>query len=249
LEGVLNARGKYIGFVDSDDYVTEGYFEILYKKIRRNRADIAVGKIINQNADNIKYVQTRCAVFPYSDDGKGKSLYSMYWGQEGKCYHWHVLWNKLYKKRLWKKTIDILKAQKEHLVMLEDFIFSSVVLSNACTYAVDTNAEYYYVEHEKASTKAREYEKIMVNIQDMARAFDFVEAFLRKQKIQYITNFIQWKERYARYWKRNILQEEMSYEEQQSCLQVLRDMIQKEIGEIEVQDEYFYELAEVVEKE
>lgn len=246
LEGVRKARGKYIGFVDSDDYVSEGYFEKLYKKIKEEKTDIAVGKIVNQSADNIKYVQTRCAVFPYTNEIKGKNLYDLYWEQEGRCYHWHVVWNKLYKKEVWRRAITVLKQQKTHLIMLEDFIFSSVVLSNIHTYTVDTDAKYYYVEHSEASTKDRGYEKIKINIRDMEKAFDFVEAFLRRQHSQYMNNFVQWKRRYARYWKRNVLQEKMPYDEEQACLHMLQDMVQEEIGEIELQDEYFYELAEEV---
>lgn len=40
--GLDNATGDYIGFIDSDDYVQENYFELLYKSIVDNKSDISV---------------------------------------------------------------------------------------------------------------------------------------------------------------------------------------------------------------
>lgn len=39
--GIKAARGRYIGFVDGDDYVTETMFERLYEEAEKNRLDIA----------------------------------------------------------------------------------------------------------------------------------------------------------------------------------------------------------------
>lgn len=39
--GIKAANGKYIGFVDSDDFVDPNMFEVLYKKITTADADVA----------------------------------------------------------------------------------------------------------------------------------------------------------------------------------------------------------------
>ena len=39
--GLEQATGEYVGFVDSDDYVDENYFEVLYVTAQENDADIA----------------------------------------------------------------------------------------------------------------------------------------------------------------------------------------------------------------
>lgn len=39
--GLTNAKGKYVTFVDSDDYVSPYYIEYLYKLIRQSNADIS----------------------------------------------------------------------------------------------------------------------------------------------------------------------------------------------------------------
>ena len=40
--GIKIAKGKYIGFVDSDDFVSRNYFEKLYKKAMKYDADVSI---------------------------------------------------------------------------------------------------------------------------------------------------------------------------------------------------------------
>lgn len=49
--GIKNAKGMYITVVDSDDYIEQKYIEILYKSIKENETDIAIGshKVIYEN--------------------------------------------------------------------------------------------------------------------------------------------------------------------------------------------------------
>ena len=40
-EGLAQAKGEYIGFVDSDDYIDAGFYESLFRGLTENRADIS----------------------------------------------------------------------------------------------------------------------------------------------------------------------------------------------------------------
>ena len=221
----------------------------MYRATERRSADIAVGQVVNIDLKGVKYVQTRCAKFPYLNGEKRGELYEMYWRQSGRCYHWHVVWNKLYRRELWTNAMPILERQTEHLVMLEDFIFSSVVLSAAKKYAVNTLARYFYIAHPDASISANgEFEKIRSSISSMHRAFEFVEEFLRNNAEfeRYVSFFEQWRERYGRYWKRNVCGSELSETDKQNCLNSLVEMTGGEIGEVTAEDEFYYKLASIL---
>ncbi len=43
--GIKNSNGKYISFIDSDDYIREDYIQYLYSNLKENDADVSIGDI------------------------------------------------------------------------------------------------------------------------------------------------------------------------------------------------------------
>lgn len=56
--GILNSKGKFISFIDSDDWVDNRYIEILYNNIVNLKADLSVcgyQEVSNKSDIDIKY--------------------------------------------------------------------------------------------------------------------------------------------------------------------------------------------------
>ena len=250
ITGVENANGEYIGFVDADDCIGAGYFDHLYQAGGAQQADIAVGSIVNQTSDGERYIQTRCYKFPYTTNSINQSLYNEFWNQEGKCYHWHVIWNKIYKRELWQNRLEYLQNINCRLTMLEDFVFSSIILSSVQSYAVCTEALYYYIDSENASTKdLDDFEKLTKKIREMINAFDIVKTFLLDNNMygKYGCHFEEWRQRYCRYWKKNILQSSMTDEDMFESINDLQKWAGKTIMSISYEDIYYYEQSTIIE--
>lgn len=53
--GVRQAKGKYIAFIDSDDYIASNYIEYLYELLIKHRADISTCCMVKTESDQVEF--------------------------------------------------------------------------------------------------------------------------------------------------------------------------------------------------
>ena len=133
--GIDIAEGKYLTFVDSDDYISVDYIEYLYSLIIKNDCDISVcgnyfsynycrDKLKNDNNSDVEiYFSARDAI----ED----MLYSLNFN--------HSAWGKLYRASLFK-DIKFPKGMN-----YEDYAIVYKVFSNSNKVAFGNAKKYYYV--------------------------------------------------------------------------------------------------------
>ena len=63
--GMENSKGKYIGFIDSDDWLDSSYYEIMTQTIVKNDADICVSGIKTE-IDDVYFPKFRYD-YPFND--------------------------------------------------------------------------------------------------------------------------------------------------------------------------------------
>ena len=194
LTGAAIAKGKYIAFADSDDYVSIDFYRTLVEK----GTDIAVGRTVRVDAEGNKYIH------PFHDQefitGENNLL-----KQQGLCYAWHTIWNKIYKKSLWDKCEPYYHYIQQHLVMTEDIAFSLPLMYFAKDFSVAQNDAYFYCDNSNAVTNTGNMpiERFQKNIADMKAVFDFGQWFLQKVEAnpQKQEDFFEFRKHYSRLWR------------------------------------------------
>lgn len=146
--GIDIASGKYIGFVDGDDYIAPQMMENMLLAIERHHAAVAMcGRFVVDEEENIEkkmFTLDEEKVF----DGKTAIRYALtYNGCD------FAAWDKLYKKSLFDGVRYPLG------VMSEDYQVTPMVLSSADKIVHVASPFYYYVQRRGSITKQEFTEK------------------------------------------------------------------------------------------
>ena len=146
--GIKRATGKYLYFVDSDDYIKSDMIEKLYTQL--SKSELCVCGFINKYHD--REVE---GPLPFKTNGKksrdeylhvmSEYLYSVYFG---------ALWNKLYLTNIVKGKNIIFR---KNISLAEDFIFNLEYLEYVKSISVICEDLYfYYQEAEESLTKVKD---------------------------------------------------------------------------------------------
>ncbi len=134
FDGIKKATGEYIGFTDSDDYITLDYAEKLYNAAKKNNADISVSGFYRVDTDTEHIYSTEMTGF------EGKHI-DMSKNPEEILSINTALWNKLYKAELLKNMKNLEKPPR----ILDDMMFLLLVYLNTNTIEFINDPLYYYM--------------------------------------------------------------------------------------------------------
>lgn len=244
ITGVESSTGDYIAFVDSDDYISRDFIRTLVYEAEESSADVVVGKTVHEDENGYRYVHN---LYHFYDFGtlSGKEILGKYWDQEGRCFIWHTVWNKLYARKLWEEALPVLKKQEKHLIMAEDFVFSSVLMNFANKLTSVEYGAYFYFQHSKAATGSDGgFKKFEKNIGDLKTAFDFVRQVITDEiyKTDVTEKFRRWSDLYLFFWRENIEKSSLDESQKQKLHRLLSASLKDNGTEI-VDASYFYSVT------
>ncbi len=175
-DGLKIASGEYIGFVDSDDWVADDFYEKLYNSATKYNSEIACANIIRTGKNNQSY-KLRYDKEEFFTENKQKLI-------AANIPYKNYVWNKIYnRKSLIALNLEFIKGKA-----YEDIPWSIQVIYSLKGIVTVPNCNYYYrrtpnsirsSKKEKNYLDCIEMEKIMIDFAKMHN----LESILKNYKM------------------------------------------------------------------
>lgn len=212
VTGLHHATGTYVSFIDSDDHIDEDFFRCLIEKANVGNYDIVMGDTVHEDEGGYRWVHAAYSDIMIEDREEGDVLGKLL-SQEGYCFIWHAVWNKLYKREIVDEALPFFDEINEHIIMGEDVLFSCVLHYYARSFSKTEYAYYFYVQRKGASTALdNNVNKFNKSIGDLERVFYYVNLFFDENNVKEEDrkHFDKWRDLYSRYWYDNVFYSDLA---------------------------------------
>lgn len=168
--GLNKCLGKFVLFIDSDDFVKKNHINDLYQCIKKYNADIGVSGHIDVNINQLNNIRTEPDELDFNCAYINTPKQAIRQMMEGKIYSW-LICSKIYRR-------DILEniSFNTNEIYAEDFSFAYQAIHKAKRIVVYSKPSYYYIRHDNAITKQKDVYKYL----GLIETSDNFEAFIGK---------------------------------------------------------------------
>lgn len=184
--GLKNSSGKYIGFVDADDYIDVTMYEKMYKKAEDNKCDIVIC-----NVNDVKGKEKKVSLSLEEGIINMDMIMKEDFLCEKYCKLGTAVWHKIFKSELIKN--NNIKFINYNQVASEDTLFNFEAMMKAKNIYCLDQPLYNYIITEGSLTKSSVAKSNMVK--RCINTVDIIRDFLEKNSIkaeQYINYLIYW---------------------------------------------------------
>ncbi|MBP5697941.1 MAG: glycosyltransferase family 2 protein [Alphaproteobacteria bacterium] len=139
--GMEEAKGEFIGFVDSDDWVSLDYFEKLYKIAQEKQTKIAETKVIWDVVNEYYPHAKQMAVHAFKENAENKQVLNASSFEGFSKDFLGYVWDKIYKRSFLEENNIKFTFYR---TVYEDSYFSFQIYMSGEPIAVAENGSYYY---------------------------------------------------------------------------------------------------------
>lgn len=225
--GLQNAKGKYIGFVDSDDWIDSNMYERIIKLLEHSTADIAVCGVIKEYESPYDFY--RKYSYEFENILEGAFAFDILTNRQNQDIAISpIACNKVYRSQFLKEHSLHFPANNYN----EDDVFNYLCFSLAKYVAVMPNAYYHYYQRENSITHSFS----LKHIDDLFDGFALIKQFLDKNGLfnSHKKNYFSFFERCAGFVLNLLTTKESNIQGQSKYL----DHFLEKAGSVELTTEY-----------
>lgn len=129
-QGLVIAKGKYIFFLDADDFLATDQIEVLYRSVKKNDADVAISTYINFNDTTATYLFHVVEKDYYEETYTPIELMSKKYHSDDRGYliTLTTAWGKLFKRSLFKNVLfPVGKTAEDDLTIWKVFLLANKI--------------------------------------------------------------------------------------------------------------------------
>lgn len=163
--GIKAATGEYMAFVDSDDFIFPHMYEVLYKRIVKDKSDMVFCNIFYVDEDG-KSITKRNQSLPVKEGVFSPQIILNDMVQPDFAPY-TAAWNKLYKRKLFE---DVLFPDGK---LIEDAFIAHIIIDKCCTISGVREALYCYRQRSESIMNTRFHLKHLDGVEAFAERTQF----------------------------------------------------------------------------